>query len=850
MMAILVSSVLVVPINVEATSTKYYGDLKYSIISKTKKTCEIVGRLTGGSNNLKIPSKINGYKVIRIAQSAFEFDSYLVSVHIPSSVKTIEQCAFSDTKKLSKVTFEKGLQIIGNKVFLNSGIKKITLPNSVEKIGEMAFFNCSNLKSAYLPESVKNLGDNTFWCCTQLERITLLSEKVTRIPEMFAYECKSLKYVKLPNSIKTISKKAFSKCALTSINLPKNLESIGEMAFENCKLKNVTFPSKLTYIGESAFLESNLTGTLIIPGSVKTIDDFAFESCKNLKKLIFQEGVKTIGYNAFALCNNLTFVSFPRTLTECEGMSYYTNITIHGHEGSDVELNYGGKSNYKNHTYKKTIVEPSCGKGYTYYSCTCGYSYKDEYVDAIKSNHTVAKVKLQKATTTKVGYTEKTYCKVCNEVFKDSELIHKIGKVELSKTKFTYNGKTQKPVITVFDSEGNLIKSSYKITYPSKSKEVGDYTLKITFKDNYYGTIKKMYQITPKGTSVAKVTRVSNGVKLELKKQNSKTSGYQIQYAKNNNFSNAKTITLKKNTSFKRTIKKLSAGKKYYIRVRTYKDVKIGGKIKKIVSNWSKINNVIITKKLGKFYKQTEKAPSFIGISDIDIYESFMTYETQYSYADSNEISLKINNYCDGYYPYSVTFYRALSKNGKYKKLSPNSNDYGSRFNKYYQITDRKLASNKGYYYKVVVVFVPNNCTSKSDFKKLSATEKIYDETILPERFYTAPKPIRDLSTTGNVMRWKAVKGASGYLVEESAVKKMGYNIFGQPVFGHSDAEFLCKTNRANSRVKANQTWMNSASLFYDVYPYVKRGKYYYCAGEPVKKSISVSKFISYDKST
>lgn len=79
---------------------------------------------------------------------------------------------------------------------------------------------------------------------------------------------------------------------------------------------------------------------------------------------------------------------------------------------------------------------------------------------------------------------------------------------------------------------------------------------------------------------------------VRLKKSTKQVTGYQIQYSTNKSFKGAKTVTLKKYKLTSKTITGLKSGKRYYVRVRTYKRVKVNGKYKVIYSNWSKVRSV------------------------------------------------------------------------------------------------------------------------------------------------------------------------------------------------------------------------------------------------------------------
>ena len=104
------------------------------------------------------------------------------------------------------------------------------------------------------------------------------------------------------------------------------------------------------------------------------------------------------------------------------------------------------------------------------------------------------------------------------------------------------------------------------------------------------------YSINPKGTSVSKVTAAKKGFKVTWKKQTTQTTGYQVQYSTSSKFKSAKTATISKNKTTSKSVSKLSAKKKYYVRVRTYKTVKVNGKNVKLYSGWSKAKSVTTKK--------------------------------------------------------------------------------------------------------------------------------------------------------------------------------------------------------------------------------------------------------------
>ena len=192
-----------------------------------------------------------------------------------------------------------------------------------------------------------------------------------------------------------------------------------------------------------------------------------------------------------------------------------------------------------------------------------------------------------KATLKKNGSIVKK-CSGCGEIA-SKEVISYPKTVTLSKTSYTYNGKAQKPSVSVKDASGKKIASSnYKVTYASGCKNVGSYTVKITFRGNYTGTIYQKFTINPKGSTISSLSARSGAFTVKWKKQFVQTTGYQIQYSVRSSFKNAKTVTVLSAKTVSRTISRLGKKKKYYVRIRTYKT---SGKTK-YYSAWSKAKSV------------------------------------------------------------------------------------------------------------------------------------------------------------------------------------------------------------------------------------------------------------------
>ena len=280
--------------------------------------------------------------------------------------------------------------------------------------------------------------------------------------------------------------------------------------------------------------------------------------------------------------------------------------------GSDNVCDTCGYYKTVPHTHNLTLVAAKaaiCTEGgkEAYYKCEgCGKFYEDvlgtKEITDLASWGNIAKI----AHTTKQTVTKATptangkivnYCSVCKKTL-STTVIPKASSIKLKATSLTYNGKVRTPKVIVKDRTGKtLVKNTdYTVSYAKGRKYVGKYAVKITFKGKYSGTKTLYFTIKPKATSISSLKAGSKKFTVKWKKQATQTTGYQVQYSASSKFSKAKTVTVGKNTTVSKKISKLSGKKKYYVRVRTYKTVKINGKSIRIYSGWSKAKTVTTKK--------------------------------------------------------------------------------------------------------------------------------------------------------------------------------------------------------------------------------------------------------------
>ena len=257
------------------------------------------------------------------------------SVSIPNSVGKIGDYAFYNCRSLTSIVISEGVTSIGSYVFSGcSSLAIVTIPKGVTSIGYGTFKNCSNMTSITIPEGVTSIGGYAFFDCISLTSI-IIPEGVTSIDSSAFYGCNSLTSIIIPKGVTRINESTFSGCSsLTSITIPESVTSIGGDVFFGCSsLTSVTIPKGVTSIGESAFFGCSSLTSVTIPKGLTSIDHGVFNGCSRMTNIIIPESVTSIGWNAFYGCSSLTSIAIPKGVTSIGrsaffGCSSLTSIII------------------------------------------------------------------------------------------------------------------------------------------------------------------------------------------------------------------------------------------------------------------------------------------------------------------------------------------------------------------------------------------------------------------------------------------------------------------------------------------------------------------------------------------
>lgn len=255
----------------------------------------------------RLPSLVLPNGLDSIDEYAFYNCSSLRDVNIPSTVKKIGLRAFYGCSSLTSLDVPSGVSAIMTSTFENChALKTLTLPDNVSSIGELAFSRCYALDSLTLPADLMYIGSWAFYLCENLSSI-VIPDNTFAIDQFAFHECYRLKSVKLGKNLTALPERVFSDCwALESIDIPDNITSLGEGAFESCgKLRSVRFSSALTEIPENAFYYCRSLDSVYLPSGVTSIGKWAFAYCDSLHMVTIPQSVTSVHTEAFKNSNAL-----------------------------------------------------------------------------------------------------------------------------------------------------------------------------------------------------------------------------------------------------------------------------------------------------------------------------------------------------------------------------------------------------------------------------------------------------------------------------------------------------------------------------------------------------------------
>ena len=273
-----------------------------------------------------------------------------IFVNFEGGVSKVSDYLFKGVTPIKSVTFKDNINLteIGSHAFDGTSLTFLTLPDTVETLGEYAFGNINTLNSVNIPEKLTT-ADRAFAGSKKLNELRNKIEGI-RIPDGM-FENTGLTTFIVPSGIKEIGKYAFRNNKSTAISfdgpqegfkdviLPVGLTKIDSRAFESTDIGYYDIPDTVSEIGDGAFRFNPNLKSIKLPSELKALKGYLFEGNKGMKLLVIPDKVESIDTNAFVNMEGLENVYIPASVTNI-GENLIANkdkVTFHVEVGSYAE---------------------------------------------------------------------------------------------------------------------------------------------------------------------------------------------------------------------------------------------------------------------------------------------------------------------------------------------------------------------------------------------------------------------------------------------------------------------------------------------------------------------------------
>ena len=258
----------------------------------------------------------------------------IVSVTIGSDVNSLSSGVFRKLSALRSFAIDSAntsYTVVNNMLLSKDGTTlvrgvngAVTIPNSVTKIANYAFYELPNLTSVSIGPGVSEIGSIAFVDCIHLMSFAVADENATFTSSNRLLLSKDKTRliggvngaVVIPNTVTEISSPAFGGCAnLTSVEIPSSVQKIGQAAFEGCShLESVSIPSGVKTISGQTFYGCTNLKRVNIPDSVTSINGMAFCDCSSLASITLPSALNSIPFDAFSGCTSLRDILIPASV--------------------------------------------------------------------------------------------------------------------------------------------------------------------------------------------------------------------------------------------------------------------------------------------------------------------------------------------------------------------------------------------------------------------------------------------------------------------------------------------------------------------------------------------------------
>ena len=572
----------------------------------------------GAFQNCKTLSSIKfneGTISARIGFNTFKDCDALTTVEIPGNYSIIDQYSFRDCSALTSVTYSASVYGDGN-----------------QSIRAHAFSDCPNLVEFTSSEQLANIDDYAFSNDSKLASIKLC-EGLEKIGQGAFKSCSSLKYVTIPSTVSSIGPTyngtgAFQGCTVLKGVIIEDSKVngtgflLGYNVFADCpRLMAVYIPASYTDIRYTSSWDSLSRLTIWGKWGSKA-EDFAdahsipFNGAKPSFPLpiitILSSDVTVLTtsctYNSSAQKPSVNVVVNGCTLEKNIDytVSYNNNVNVgtatvivKGVDGYSGTVTKSFKINPK--PVSNLTITGIAGKTYNSKAHTQAVVVKDGNTTLTNGTHYTITYKnnINAGTASVVIAGKGNYGGSVTKTFTISKAANSITAKNFKKTystrsqSFSLGAKAKAGTLTYSSNNKNVtVSKAGKVTI--KAKYIGKAAITITAQNaNYKKATKKItVTVNPTKTYISSLSSPAAGKMKVRWRRNSAVTGYVIQYSRSSKFTSPKNVWITRNTILTKTISSLSKGKKYYVRIRTYKKV---GSVK-FLSGWSATKTVTVKK--------------------------------------------------------------------------------------------------------------------------------------------------------------------------------------------------------------------------------------------------------------
>lgn len=220
---------------------------------------------------MEIPATIQGIPVTEIGRGAFSnFSEIGYSSDYQDMVLNF-RCIEKLETSIEELYIPDGVKIIGKGAFWALHAKGLRIPQSLQKVGEMAFAYNFDLLTVKIPKNTDIFEAGAFSFCMRLENI-IFEDGIEKIPKRMFESC-GIKTLSFPPSLKVVEENAFRDCyLLETLILNEGLERIEGYAFSGVSPKSISLPQSLCFLSEDAFYKADVE-EVIVPENFNCFSD-------------------------------------------------------------------------------------------------------------------------------------------------------------------------------------------------------------------------------------------------------------------------------------------------------------------------------------------------------------------------------------------------------------------------------------------------------------------------------------------------------------------------------------------------------------------------------------------------